>query len=135
MDGDGAVRSWVGNASKDETIINLIVIKEGLLGLVNSSINHLSGTGGACTGTATVRKFDSSFLGGIDDENIIGAVDGSINIVFLRDQLDGVSKSGASARSSKRGKGMSRDEGKKKQNSLEHVEILNETESIRYYGQ
>lgn len=123
MDGDGAVRCGVGNASKNEAITDLVVVKEGLLGLVNGSIDDLSGAGRAGTGTATVRKFDSSFLGGIDDEDIIGTVDGGIDVVFFRDQLDGVSESSAGAGGSKGSKGLGRSGGKENQNSLEHDEI------------
>ena len=92
MDGDGAVTLGVGNACKNKSIGHLVVIKESLFGLVNFSFKNLSGACGAGSGTATVWKLNSGFFGGIDDEDIIGTVDGSIDIVFFRDQLDGVSK-------------------------------------------
>ena len=94
MDGDGAVSLRVGNASEDETIGNLVIIKEGLFGLINFSVNHLSGAGGAGTSTATVWKLNSSFFGGINDEDIIGTVDGGVDVVFLGDQLDRVTNRG-----------------------------------------
>ena len=65
MNLDLAVTGGVGNASQNESLTHLVVIKEGLLGLVNSSGNNLSGACGAGSGTATVGKVDSGFLGGI----------------------------------------------------------------------
>jgi len=62
---DLAVALGVGNASQNESITHLVIIKEGLLGLVNLSGDHLSGACGAGSGTATVGKVDSGFLGGI----------------------------------------------------------------------
>ncbi len=62
---DCAVTGGVGNASQDESITHLVIIKESLFGLVNASGYDLSGACGAGTGTATVGKVDSGFLGGI----------------------------------------------------------------------
>ena len=62
---DLAVALGVGNASQNKSITHLVIIKEGLLGLVNISGDHLSGACGAGSGTATVGKVDSGFLGGI----------------------------------------------------------------------
>ena len=65
MHGDLAVRGRESNASQNEALTHLVVIKEGLLGLVNLSGDHLSGACGAGSGTATVGKVNSGFLGGI----------------------------------------------------------------------
>ena len=126
MNGDGAVSLRVGNASKNETIVDLVVIEEGLFGLVNFSVNHLSGAGGAGSGTATVWKFNSGFFGGIDDENIIGTVDGGIDVVFLRDQLDGVTnRSGGTSSEGNRGESLNGGDGKKSEDGLgEHGDRL-----------
>ena len=95
MDGDFAVSLGVGDAGKDETLVHLVVIEEGLLGLVDFSREDLSGAGGASSGTARVRKLNTLFLGGIDNEDIIGTFNGGINVVFLTDELDRVSQSSA----------------------------------------
>eukprot|EP01083_Nonionella_stella_P065432 171428_1 len=94
VNSNGAVSLGVGNASEDEALIHLIIIKEGLLGLINLSLDHLSGAGGAGSGTATVRKLNSGLLGGINDEDVIGALDGLVNSFFLGDELDGESEGG-----------------------------------------
>ena len=65
MDLDLAVRLGVGDAGKDVSIGHLVVIKEGLLGLVNLSADHLSGAGGAGSGAARVRKVNTLLLSGI----------------------------------------------------------------------
>ena len=65
MDLDLAVRLGVGNTGQDVSIGHLVVIKEGLLGLVNLSADDLSGAGGAGSGTARVRKVNSLLLSGI----------------------------------------------------------------------
>lgn len=90
--GDGAVTLGVGNASKNKSLFNLVVIKEGLFRLVNLTVNHLSGTGRAGTSTATVWEFESFLFSGIDNEDIVSTFEGGINVVFLRDHFDGVSK-------------------------------------------
>ena len=62
---DLAVTGRVGNASQNESLGHLVIIKEGLLGLVNRSLLNNTGACGAGSGTATVGKVDSGFLGGI----------------------------------------------------------------------
>ncbi|EJK53277.1 hypothetical protein THAOC_27321, partial [Thalassiosira oceanica] len=65
VDLDLAVRLGVSDAGKDVSIGHLVIIKEGLLGLVNLSTDNLSSAGGAGSGTARVRKVNSLLLGGI----------------------------------------------------------------------
>ena len=95
VDLDGAVAGGVGNAGENETLGDLVVIQEVLFGLIDGSVNHLSGAGGARSSTATVGKINSGFFGGIDNESIIGALKGFVNAFFFRDNLDGVSKRSA----------------------------------------
>ena len=95
MDLDGAVTGGVGDAGKDESIIHLVVIKEGLFGLVDTSFLDNSSAGGAGSGTARVREFDSGLLGGVNDENVIGTLDGGVDSLFFGNKLDGVSELGA----------------------------------------
>merc|ERR1719203_2334414 len=82
----------------------MVIIKEALLGLVNGSLDHLSGASGARTGTATVRKVDSLFFSSVDNENIISAFDGLIDAFLLRNKLDSESEFGGEGRTGNRGK-------------------------------
>ena len=86
--GNFAVAGGVGHARQDKAIVDLLVLQEGLFGLIDGSRDHLSGAAGAGSGTARVGKIDSGIFGGIDNEHVIGAIDGRIEVVFFRDQLD-----------------------------------------------
>ena len=120
MDLDGAVRSRVGDASQNEAITNLVVVQKGLFGLVDGTLLQDTGAGGARSGTARVWKVDSLFLGGIDNENIIGTLDGLVNALFLGNELDGVTQSTLSAHvGHDRGKGGGRAD-KSEDSKLEH---------------
>lgn len=65
MNLDLAIGGWEGNASQSPSFFHLVFIKEGLFLLVNFSTFDLSDACRAGSGTATVRKVDSGFLGGI----------------------------------------------------------------------
>lgn len=119
VDSNFAVRGRVGDASKNKAISNLVIVKEGLFGLVDASANNLSGAGGASSGTATVGELNSGFLGSINNEDIIGAVDGGVNVVFSRDQLDRVSKGGGGrGTEANRGEGLGNRDGKESNQGL-----------------
>lgn len=60
--GDGAVRGWVGHAGEHESVAHLVVVQEGLVGLVNGSSLDLSGAGGAGSSTARVWQINSCAL-------------------------------------------------------------------------
>lgn len=59
---DGAVGGRVGHAGEHESVAHLVVIQEGLIGLVDGSCGHLSGAAGAGSGAARVGQVDSGFL-------------------------------------------------------------------------
>lgn len=111
---NGTVTGWVGNARQNETIINLLIFQKVSFGLIDSSGNDLSGARTARSSTATVRKVNSGILGGIDNEDVIGAFNGSINVVFFRSQLDRVTKvGGGRCAEGNRGKSLDRGDSKK----------------------
>jgi hypothetical protein len=60
--GDGAVRGGIGDACEDESVGLLGIIKEGLIGLVDLSADHLSSAARAGSGAARVRKVKASLL-------------------------------------------------------------------------
>lgn len=118
MDGDGAVTLGVGDAGEDESGSHLVVVEEGLLGLVNLSGEDLSSAGGAGTGTARVGELDSGLFGGINDEDIIGTVDGGIDVVFGGGQLDLVSELGGHGSLGHGGESLGGGGGEKNEESL-----------------
>lgn len=111
VDGDGAVSLGVGDAGEDESVGHLVVVEEGLLGLVDLSVDHLSGARRAGSGAAAVGEVDAGLLGGVDDEHVIGALDGGVDVVLLGDELDGVSEGGGAGHGAGRGGGEGLDRG------------------------
>ena len=62
MGGDGAVTHGVGNAGQHEAVAHLLVIEEGLVGLVDLTGGHLAGAGGAGAGAARVGQVNAGLL-------------------------------------------------------------------------
>ena len=72
---DRHVGLWVGDASENEALPHLLVVKEGSVGLVNCSISDKTGAAAASTSSAGVRKVKAGFLGGIEDVGTLIALD------------------------------------------------------------
>mmetsp|Transcript_99197 Transcript_99197/g.167199 ORF Transcript_99197/g.167199 Transcript_99197/m.167199 type:complete len:249 (+) Transcript_99197:1047-1793(+) len=88
---DGAVRGWVGNAGKHEALVHLVIIQEGLVGLVDGSLSHDPGARAAGTSTAGVWQGQTSILSGVQDVLVVIDLQGLLAIRV--DKLDGVSGS------------------------------------------
>ena len=78
-------------------VSHLVLVEEGLLGLVDLAGHDLAGAGGARSGAARVGEVDAGLLGGVDDEDVVGALDGLVDVVLLGDELDGVAEAGGGA--------------------------------------
>ena len=78
-------------------VSHLVLVEEGLLGLVDLAGDDLAGAGGARSGAARVGEVDAGLLGGVDDEDVVGALDGLVDVVLLGDELDGVAEAGGGA--------------------------------------
>lgn len=78
-------------------VSHLVLVEEGLLGLVDLARDDLAGAGGARAGAARVGEVDAGLLGGVDDEDVVGALDGLVDVVLLGDELDGVAEAGGGA--------------------------------------
>ena len=78
-------------------VSHLVLVEEGLLGLVDLSRDDLAGAGGARAGAARVGEVEAGLLGGVDDEDVVGALDGLVDLVLLGDELDGVFEAGGGA--------------------------------------
>ena len=76
------------------SVTHLVLVEEGLLGLVDLAGEDLAGAGGARAGAARVGKVDAGLLGGVDDEDVVGALEGLVDVVLLGDDLDGVAEAG-----------------------------------------
>mmetsp|Transcript_20671 Transcript_20671/g.41721 ORF Transcript_20671/g.41721 Transcript_20671/m.41721 type:complete len:236 (-) Transcript_20671:1-708(-) len=86
---DGDIGSRVGNAGKNEAVGNLVILKEGLVGLVNGSSNDLTGAGGASTSTARVRKVKTLLLSLVEHVGVIRALDDGLTLRSLKGNLVG----------------------------------------------
>ena len=62
--GDGAIRGRVRHAGEHEALTHLVVVEEGLVGLVDGPGLDGPGAGGAGPGAARVREVDASLLRG-----------------------------------------------------------------------
>ena len=82
------------NCELTVSVTHLVLVEEGLLGLVDLALEDLAGAGGARAGAARVGKVDAGLLGGVDDEDVVGALDGLVDVVLLGDELDGVAEGG-----------------------------------------
>ena len=85
---DGAVGGGVGHASQHESCFDLIVVKEALVGLINSSRGDLACTGRAGTRTAGIRQVNALLFSGIEDVLIVGNLNGLVETLAFGDQGD-----------------------------------------------
>ena len=65
----------VGDARENEALAHLVVVEEGLVRIIYSSLNNLASTGAASTCFARVGKVDTGLLSGIENVDIISAFD------------------------------------------------------------
>ena len=69
-----AVRGGVSNAGEDESVAHLLVIEEGLIGLVDVTADNLSGARGASSGPAGVGEVNASLLSSVEDVDIVSDI-------------------------------------------------------------
>jgi len=72
---DDAVRGGVGNAGEGEAVAHLLVVEEGLIGLVDGTGDDLAGAGRASTSAARVGEVDAGLLSGVKDVGVLGDLD------------------------------------------------------------
>ena len=72
---DAAVAGGIADAEQSKTLTDLIVVEEALIGLVNGTTQQLASAGGAGTSTAGVRQIYASFFSGIEDVDVVGALE------------------------------------------------------------
>ena len=85
---DGAIGGGIGHTGQHKTGFDLIIIKEALVGLINSSRSDLAGTRGAGAGTAGIRQVNALLFSGIEDVLIVGNLDGLVETLAFGDQGD-----------------------------------------------
>ena len=73
MSSDGAVTDRIADAEQSKSLIDLIIIKKALIGLVHRTAGDLAGTGGAGTSTTGIGKINTGFFGRIQDVNVVVA--------------------------------------------------------------
>ena len=84
---DGHIRSRVAHASEAEALAHLVVIQEGLVGLVDSASRNLAGAAGAGASTAGVRQLDALLLSLVEDVHVLRALEGLRAIRGLQGHL------------------------------------------------
>ena len=72
---DGAVGGGISNASQDESLSKLIIVKESLLRVIDRACGHFACASAASTSLARVWELDTEILGSIENEDVIGALD------------------------------------------------------------
>ena len=85
---DGAVRGGVGHAGQHESGFNLIVVKEALVRLINSSSGDLASASGAGARAAGIRQVNALLFSGIEDVLIVRNLDGLVETLAFGDQGD-----------------------------------------------
>jgi len=90
MSSDGAVTDRIADAEQSKSLIDLIIIKKALIGLVHRTAGDLAGTGRAGTSATGIGKINTGFFGRIQDVNVVVA--GETGAVL---KVDGVRSHGA----------------------------------------
>merc|ERR1719325_61291 len=67
---DGHVGRGVRDARQAETLVHLIVVEEGLIRLVDGTLEDLAGTAGARASATRVGELDLLFLGLVQDVHV-----------------------------------------------------------------
>ena len=73
---DGAVAGGVADTKQSVSSLDLIIVKEALVGLIDGSRKDFSRTGTARPCAAGIGKIDTLLLGGIEDVGVIRACEG-----------------------------------------------------------
>jgi len=71
---DLAVGLGVGDAGENESVTHLIIVEEGLIRLVDLSVDNLASAGAAGSSSAGVWKVETGLLGGIEHVGILVAL-------------------------------------------------------------
>jgi len=90
---DSHIGGRVGNAGKDESISDLAVLEERLVGLVDGTGNNLTGAGRTGTSTARVWKVKSLLLSLVENVGVIRALNDLLALRSLEGDLVGGSNS------------------------------------------
>ena len=77
---DRAVAGGVRHARQHEALGDLVVVEEGLVGLVDATRDDLAGARRASSGTARVREVDAGLFCGVED---VGVVLSFVELGFL----------------------------------------------------
>ena len=77
---NGDIRSWVCDAGKDESLSHLVFIEERLVGVVDGTGFNQTSARAAGTSFAGVWKINASFLGSVEDVDVISAVNRLLTI-------------------------------------------------------
>ena len=72
---DGAVGGGISHTCQDESLFKLIIVKESLLRVIDRACGHFTSASAASTCLARVWELDTEFLGSIENEDVIGALD------------------------------------------------------------
>jgi len=76
MSSDGAVTDRIADAEQSKSLIDLIIIKKALIGLVHRTAGDLAGTGGAGTSTTGIGQVNTCFFNGIENILVRGTLNG-----------------------------------------------------------
>ena len=71
MRGDRAVARRVRDARQHEALADLVVVEEGLVGLVDAARDDLAGARGAGARAARVGEVDAGLLRGVEDVGVV----------------------------------------------------------------
>ena len=85
---DGAVGGGVSHAGQHEASFDLIVVKEALVRLINSSSGDLASASGAGARAAGIRQVNALLFSGIEDVLIVRNLDGLVETLAFGDQGD-----------------------------------------------
>ena len=85
---DRAVGGWIGHAGQHESGFDLIVVKEALVRLINSSSGDLASASGAGARAAGIRQVNALLFSGIEDVLIVRDLDGLVETLAFGDQGD-----------------------------------------------
>merc|ERR1712061_746719 len=85
---DGHIRGGVGDAREAEALARLVVVQEGLVGLVDRALDDLPSAARARTRTARVRQLNAVLLGLVQDVHVLRALEGLLTVWGLQGHLE-----------------------------------------------
>ena len=71
---------WISDTGEDESITHLLIVKEGLIFLVDLSRYDFASAGAARTSPTGVGKVNTSLLSGIENVGVLATLDGLLSI-------------------------------------------------------